>query len=63
MPLLFYFPLIVWMGMMEIAQTRCAFPSGSRRERRRKLKGSRRRVRHFADCDLRQQPLHVFLTA
>ena len=63
MPLLFYFPLIVWMGLMEIAQDEMRVPVRVRRTIVAKLKGSRWRVRHFADCDLRQQPLNIFLTA
>ena len=34
MPLLFYFPLIIWMGMMEIAQDEMRVPVNVRRERR-----------------------------
>jgi len=35
MPLLFYFPLIVWMGMVEIIRDEMAAPAKGAREPRR----------------------------
>ncbi len=31
MPLLFYLPLIIWMGLLEVAQNEMLVPSESRR--------------------------------
>jgi len=51
MPMLIYWPMIVWIGMLETAQESLLVPVDKRRSRGA---ASRQRPRDFLDLDVRQ---------
>ena len=69
MPLFLYFPLIIWMGLMGVAQDEMRVPAKSRPKGRcvasvwTANSGYAWALRHFADLNVRQQASHVVLAA